>query len=358
MKRMTRISTSNILMTLLLLLSTIFSQAQSASPVNVNSGGRQLIEENGRHFEMIGDMIFELEGAGILSVQIKDVQKWPNGIVPVTFTPNYPEQQRRIFLESCNWWSKASSIKCVSRTNELNYILINASNSINNSFVGMIGGQQVINLFNRNSHGVIAHELAHALGFAHQHNSPNRDQFVEIVWGNIKTAAKHNFRIVKKAVVFGDYDFCSVMHYRQTAFSTNGNNTINVKATPPNCRIGQRDFLSNSDKLGMAGAYGQDAGDEKISIVPDFVGQYSSPHEFSSKNAFARFGIRTEIIDGGLKTGCIWHTNCERTCYETSAAWQYPDAGEKVPFGTVISLKTKIDADAQFLPPPRGQQCQ
>tara|TARA_R110002012_G_scaffold307412_1_gene512844 strand:+ start:1251 stop:2315 length:1065 start_codon:yes stop_codon:yes gene_type:complete len=343
--------------TCILLANFLSAQANENFDAYLEAEDRNLISEGGRYFEVIDDMILELEGEGVLSVQIKDIQKWPNGVVPISFANNYPESQRQIFFEACNWWAEASSVSCVPRTNQMNYIHVNPSMTVNNSYVGMIGGQQVLNLASRFNHGIIAHEIAHALGFTHQHNAPNRDQFVNIQWDNLVEGVAHNFRVVDNAIVFGDYDFCSILHYGQTAFSRNGSNTIDIIGNLPNCRIGQRDYLSNSDKLGMAGAYGQDADDERISIVPDFVNKFSSPDDFTNSNAYTRFGVRTQIISGDVKRGCRWQTICERVCYETSAIWQSPAAGERVPFGVVVSLKTHTSSKFHLADPPRGQIC-
>ena len=59
------------------------------------------------------------------------------------------------------------------------------------SYVGRIGGQQTISVGNADGsitckHGNLVHEIAHSLGFFHEHSRPDRDQYVEIKWGNIE----------------------------------------------------------------------------------------------------------------------------------------------------------------------------
>lgn len=65
------------------------------------------------------------------------------------------------------------------------------------SFVGRRGGGQVVNLQNPGCvhHGIIIHELLHALGFYHQQSAYERDDFVRINWENIKLGKKMRKRI-------------------------------------------------------------------------------------------------------------------------------------------------------------------
>merc|ERR1719359_861204 len=67
--------------------------------------------------------------------------------------------------------------------------------------------------------GTVMHEIAHALGEAHEQSRTDRDKYVKIFWGNIAPTQKHNFDIAQGSDVARPYDFLSVMHYDPYAFS-------------------------------------------------------------------------------------------------------------------------------------------
>lgn len=67
--------------------------------------------------------------------------------------------------------------------------------------------------------GIVAHEIGHAIGFYHEHNRPDRDNYVHINYNNIATDHKGNFRLASwdDIVTLGiPYDYSSLMHYRGT----------------------------------------------------------------------------------------------------------------------------------------------
>lgn len=89
----------------------------------------------------------------------------------------------------------------------------------------------------------------HVVGFKHEQNREDRDDFVIIHRKNIQKGAEKNFEKSKigDTTSFGVvYDYGSVLHYSASAFSRNGQPTIEAKLKKKDV-MGQRNGLSKSD---------------------------------------------------------------------------------------------------------------
>jgi len=83
-------------------------------------------------------------------------------------------------------------------------------------------------------HGTITHEMLHTLGLGHEHQRPDRDDFVTVQFDKVQTGLERNFNRLDetKWTTFGiPYDFGSVLHYPSTAFTKDGSDTIVPKVT-------------------------------------------------------------------------------------------------------------------------------
>jgi hypothetical protein len=136
----------------------------------------------------------------------------------------------------------------------------------------MIGSSQTINIFNWNFRFIVCHEILHALGFWHgMVQRPDRGTFVTIQTANITPGYENNFTLISGASTNGTtYDFDSVMHYSGTAFTTNGQPTIqtNPGYTQFQGLMGQRQHLSLGDCAGCVFQYGAPAPGRDVDSVP------------------------------------------------------------------------------------------
>lgn len=65
--------------------------------------------------------------------------------------------------------------------------------------------------------GLYLHEIGHALGLVHEHQLPNRDSYIDILWDNVKPEWKQWFDKYSSnefsSTADVPYDLSSVMHY-------------------------------------------------------------------------------------------------------------------------------------------------
>ncbi len=219
-------------------------------------------------YELIeGDVVMPAGRVGALSTY-GDVSYWPGGIVPYQFDSNVTAANQTAMRAAMDEWEAVADIHFVVRDGDSNYIHIQNSTQ-NSSSVGMVTGKQYVNIYNWGWRFIMAHELAHTLGFWHEQSRSDRDTYVTIEWDRIEDGKSGNFDKHNAASHYGPYDFDSVMHYGQCSFSTCGScesdlsncRTITVKspwATQWQNVIGQRNHLSDYDILAMSFVYPED----------------------------------------------------------------------------------------------------
>ena len=76
----------------------------------------------------------------------------------------------------------------------------------------------------------ILHEIGHTVGFWHEQSRPDRDQYVNIHFENVRPDRRYLYDIETAIDSLGQtYDFNSIMHYHESQFSINGSITISAK---------------------------------------------------------------------------------------------------------------------------------
>ncbi len=190
---------------------------------------------------MLGDANTIRNAPDSLGIGIKGEKfRWPDGIVHYV-TVNALASRVKAAIDH---WEAHTPIRFVKRTNEADYISFEQQTGCW-SWVGRQGGKQVISLDTGCGLGAAIHEIGHALGLWHEQSRSDRDQFIEIVAENIIPGRESQFdKHIQDGTDLGTYDFSSIMHYPETAFSKNDLPTIRVKGGQS---IGQRSGLSPND---------------------------------------------------------------------------------------------------------------
>jgi len=90
------------------------------------------------------------------------------------------------------------------------------------------------------------HEIGHVVGFWHEQSRVDRDDYINIYYSNVEPGALNNFAKLSQGNSLGvTYDFNSIMHYDEFAFSINGKKTMSSKE--PNIPLGRSTGLSPLD---------------------------------------------------------------------------------------------------------------
>jgi len=106
--------------------------------------------------------------------------------------------------------------------------------------------------------GVIQHEMMHALGFDHEQNRPDRNNFIKIDIGNVQPNSRDQFEQLNSRT-FDDlgsrYEIGSVMHYSAYAFAINRNRPVIIDRATNQPVKAQRVRISSLDILEICTAY-------------------------------------------------------------------------------------------------------
>ncbi|KAL9982566.1 hypothetical protein ACROYT_G004625 [Oculina patagonica] len=178
-----------------------------------------------------GDMIPNPARAG------HKLNKWPNGIVYYIYDPSIANepQAKRVIEEVMAYYERVTCIKFRKKTDQYKGCFLQFTRRNDkagcSSNVGMIcwpGGQHLNLAKGCWTKGVVIHEIAHALGFSHEQDRPDRDQYVTIHRENIVDDYKSVLDLPKDIENYDTsgtpYDYLSIMHYTETAFAKRDKN--------------------------------------------------------------------------------------------------------------------------------------
>ncbi len=245
------------------------------------------------------------------------VRKWSNNTIVYVLDNSLSSRQRDVTFSSMNEWINKTNVRFKERTNESSYVTIrNSGRNCNcaSASLGDQGSRGTINMGVRTGVGVMTHEIGHTLGYLHEQNRSDRDQFVNIFPENIQDGAISQFRVDNNSVNPGRFDVESIMIYSSFTFSKNGQPVMLEK---DGSRIPFRSTLSAGDIAGTNQLYpgGTTGGGDTCEGVDEWVSgrQYNVgdrvtyqgslyERDFSSWNRIAECDTTTptptDICDG------------------------------------------------------------
>ncbi|XP_077447062.1 high choriolytic enzyme 1-like [Stigmatopora argus] len=163
--------------------------------------------------------------------------KWPKQgayvYVPVTMSRDFTRAERNTIILALVSFHQSTCIRFMWRRRQRNYVHFFPGSGCW-SYLGRQSRGQPISLQKNGCvrHGIVQHEVLHALGFHHEQVRSDRDDHINILFENIIAGVESNFQKVNTNNLNTPYDFDSIMHYSKFAFSKNGEPTIVSKTDP------------------------------------------------------------------------------------------------------------------------------
>jgi hypothetical protein len=148
---------------------------------------------------------------------------WPGGVIPYDLSKLTEDQQATVHEAMKRWEETGANLRFVQRTKEEAYVSFTGKTDAGNntSHIGYEAGKRVdVNItafWWRQGEWMPAHELGHVLGFFHEHQRWDRDQFVTIHYENIKDGRAFDYDWIPRTnwiTAATAYDYRSIMHYR------------------------------------------------------------------------------------------------------------------------------------------------
>ncbi|XP_060082578.1 zinc metalloproteinase nas-4-like [Ylistrum balloti] len=180
---------------------------------------------------------------------------WTGGVVPYVISSSYPASVRQTFetamreIENDTKVHGKTCVHFVPRTTQTDYVQVVPGTGCH-SPVGHHRGRGDVSLGHGcESKGTAMHEFLHVLGFFHEHERYDRDNYVtvhleNVVQSNQKDYSKETTRQMNTLGV--SYDYGSIMHYGAYAFAADKSKpTMTPKSH--SAVIGQRLALSRKD---------------------------------------------------------------------------------------------------------------
>lgn len=164
-------------------------------------------------------------------VILPHVRLWPTSKIPFHIETGLSNSER--VLQAISLF-EGTAIEFIPYSDQRDAIVFTNGTENCKSYVGYTGGLQPILLSANCKPDEIAHEILHALGFIHEQNRSDRDNFINVLSENIEVNKIENFEKLpdEYMIVSGlsSFDFESLMIYPDWMFAKNGNPTMHAKA--------------------------------------------------------------------------------------------------------------------------------
>nr|CAH0102758.1 unnamed protein product [Daphnia galeata] len=176
--------------------------------------------------------------------------KWPKPFqVPYDIDSTFTARERCVIGHAMKKYHNHTCIRFVPRNGESDFIQINKlnitgwdCNSLGSGYIDGSGAHTVN--FSPQCFEIepatAMHELMHRLGFDHEQERPDRDNYITVIYENIPADWRPQYEIAAGSTALLQYDYSSVMHYPLVDRMKTKKNTRGVE-------VGQHRGLSKLD---------------------------------------------------------------------------------------------------------------
>ena len=223
---------------------------------------------------------------------------WPLGIVYYTIAAGFSNAELTMVNDAIQHWRNNTALTFTQRTTQQNYIRIqpgNTGSGLYSDYVGMKGGQQIINLETGGFlTGHIIHEIGHAIGFYHEQSRTDRNNAINVIYDNVfPHDAQHIYQFQtfseqgQPGAQIGNFDFGSIMLYSSFDFSDGIHPTLT--RLDGSTFFAQRNGLSAGDIETAAYIYGPPyARFEYVNITSNNYWDGSNDYQYSEDEVYLR----------------------------------------------------------------------
>ena len=189
-------------------------------------------------------------------VKMPTLNLWASHVIPYFVDPGMREPDR--VLKAFDLFSGTVIQFVPFDGTQEDVMVFQEGTGICKSYVGRVGGKQPLWIAPGCRPDDIAHEILHALGFVHEQNRSDRDQFITMNPENIEEQYQDNFFRLPPTLMtvsgLAPFDFESLMIYPPDMFSKNRQPTMQSKIKDQEIRPGAG--LSARDIERVNKAYG------------------------------------------------------------------------------------------------------
>ena len=154
---------------------------------------------------------------------------WEDGIVYYKINEDVNSQVQDIIADAILEFEQNTCLQFRQRTFQTSYVEFISNEAVCSSSVGKVPNEKQYVKLGPDcwNYRIVLHEIGHAIGMWHEQSRPDRDDYVEIFYDNIRSdedqfTKRTNSEAQSEGIV---YDYASIMHYPLNAFSINEQNS-------------------------------------------------------------------------------------------------------------------------------------